>query len=102
MLKKSMESQKEKSLFEQHLFICTRCQYIDSEGRKCGEEVAPAFRKEVKKLVKEKFPHKKVRVNASGCLGQCEQGISAVLYPEAHWELDLRPGDEDRLISLIK
>jgi (2Fe-2S) ferredoxin len=43
-----------------------------------------------------------VRVNAAGCLGQCEQGIAAVLYPKGEWFLNLMPGDAPLLVSAVE
>ena len=97
-----METNESTKNFEQHIFVCTQCQYVCSNGKACGPDIAPAFRKSLKSKVKTQFPEKNIRVNSSGCLGQCEQGISAVIYPQGEWELNLRPGEEERLIQHIK
>lgn len=46
------------------------------------------------------------RVNASGCLGQCERGIAAVLYSSEptfvpQWYLELKASDADVLVSAV-
>ncbi|MFT6071293.1 MAG: putative metal-binding protein [Bacteriovoracaceae bacterium] len=89
------------SCFKAHLFICTKCQYKDSNGSLCSEDTAKKFRKSVKDQARLNFQKDQVRINASGCLDRCENGISAVLYPSAEWFNDLRPGDEEKLISSI-
>jgi (2Fe-2S) ferredoxin len=45
---------------------------------------------------------KEVRVNASGCLGHCERGISAVLYPQGEWFFDLTDSSTDLLFAAVK
>ncbi len=89
------------SCFKAHLFICTKCQYKDSDTALCPEDTAKKFRKSVKDLARINFQKDQVRINASGCLDRCEEGISAVLYPSAEWFKDLRPGDEEALINSI-
>ena len=51
-----------------HLFICTKCQYQNSRGGVCPEDMAKNFRKAVKDMAREKFNKAEVRINASGCL----------------------------------
>lgn len=89
------------SCYKAHLFICTKCQYKDDSGLLCNEDTAKKFRKSVKDLARIKFDKDSIRVNASGCLDKCEEGITAVLYPSGDWFTDLRPGDEEKLIENI-
>lgn len=42
-----------------------------------------------------------VRVNASGCLGHCEEGITAVMYPQGEWKLNLTPSDTETLVDWV-
>lgn len=89
------------SCFKAHLFICTKCQYKTKEGPLCPLDTAKKFRKSVKDLARDKYSKDQVRINASGCLDKCEEGISAVLYPSATWFTDLRPTDGPMLIENI-
>jgi len=41
----------------------------------------------------------KVRINASGCLDQCEHGINIVVYPEQTWYGFVKPEDLDELVE---
>jgi (2Fe-2S) ferredoxin len=41
----------------------------------------------------------RVRINASGCLDQCEHGISIVVYPEQTWYGFVRTEDVDELVE---
>lgn len=89
------------SCYRAHIFICTKCQYKDESGALCPEETAKNFRKSVKDAARLKFDKAEVRINASGCLDKCEEGISAVIYPSGEWLTDLRPGDETKVIEKI-
>jgi predicted metal-binding protein len=84
-----------------HLFVCTHTRGDGTES--CGAKGSTQLRDQVKACGKD--PSRgwkgKVRVNASGCLGQCEKGIVAVLYPEGKWMTDLKPDDSDQLSQAI-
>ena len=86
--------------FRIHLFVCTSCIYED-----CGREVpmaaAQQLRKNLKEMIKDRYPTDPIRINASGCLGQCDHGITCVIYPYNIWLKDLRPNDEEKVVSLI-
>ena len=81
--------------YDAHVFICTSCTYKGSDEEICEADTAAKFRKAVKKEGQERYPKggpgPQVRINASGCLGQCEHGISCVIYPQNQWLLNLRP-----------
>ncbi|MBX9767538.1 MAG: (2Fe-2S) ferredoxin domain-containing protein [Bdellovibrionales bacterium] len=84
--------------YDVHLFICTNTR----EGKECcSAKGAEALRAEVKDLCK-KNGWKGVRVNASGCLGHCERGIAAVLYPAGEWLVELGPEDADKLVGAVE
>ena len=88
--------------FKGHLFICTRCQYRKSPEIEPIEGQASELRRQVKELAAKDFPKDQVRVNASGCLGQCERGISAVLYPQGKWKLENNPNSPQELYDWLK
>jgi predicted metal-binding protein len=85
--------------FKSHLFICTNSP--DKPG-KCGHKNSEAMRRELKERCKSESWSQNVRINSSGCLGFCERGISAVLYPEANWFFDLTDKDCDVLFQAVK
>lgn len=84
-------------MYKTHLFICTNSP--DKPG-KCGHKNSEALRREVKDACKQ-FG-KDVRVNSSGCLGPCERGINAVIYPEGKWLQDLTDKDADVIVEAIR
>lgn len=85
-----------------HLFICVNDR---GEGAKesCARKGAQDLRDRVKTLCFERgFPKGSYRINNSGCLGPCERGISAVLYPKGEWILDNTPEDAEKLVNLVE
>lgn len=80
------------------MFICTNSP--EKQG-KCGSKGAEEMRKRLKEICKKEFG-KDVRVNSSGCLGYCEQGIAAVIYPKGHWHYELTTDDEQLLLNDIR
>ena len=42
---------------------------------------------------------RKVRINKSGCLDQCEHGPTVVVYPEAVWYGNVKPEDAEEIVA---
>lgn len=95
-------SENQPKTYETHVFICTKCSYKTETGHCSEASIAANFRKNLKTMVKSELPDKKIRINASGCLGQCELGIASVIYPRQDWHVGLRPGDEIKILELLK
>lgn len=71
-------------LYTHHVFCCTNQRPAGSKRGCCADKGAEELRAYMKQRVKELgIPH--IRVNASGCLDQCEQGPTMVIYPEGIW-----------------
>lgn len=85
------------SPFSLHFFICTN----HREGKACCAEKGAV---ELHQKLKERLSdvRGKVRVNASGCLGFCEKGITAVLYPEGKYLTHLQSNDIDDLEVFLR
>ena len=92
-------------MFDAHLFICTNRK---PDGKpSCAPKGAENLRDRVKAAaakLSEQSPGRKIRVNASGCLGQCTQGIAAVCYPKGQWLTELADdaASESKLLELLK
>jgi len=70
-----------------HVFVCeNRREPTDPRGS-CADKGSEALRQLFKNEVKKRglAGAGKVRVNSAGCLDQCEQGVSCVVYPEGVW-----------------
>lgn len=84
--------------YKAHLFICTN----KKDGRECcADKDSEAFRKNLKEWAKKEYGNT-VRINASGCLDKCGEGIAAVLYPQNIWLTKLTTHDEEKLKSLVR
>lgn len=77
---------------EAHLFVCTNSR---EKGKSCAGSGSVELRNKLKNLCQDpaKNWHGRVRVNTAGCLGRCEQGIAAVLYPKGQWFENLGADD---------
>ena len=97
-----------------HLFICTN---FRENGECCAKKGSQKLRDDLKALIKSKNKiknatdghetkakvpaHALVRINNSGCLGHCEEGITAVLYPQGKWLTHLSENSLQDLEKLI-
>ena len=71
--------------FQRHVFICTN-ERDPSDDRGCcsargSKEVVEAFKKQLHEAGLKRI----VRPNKAGCLDQCAQGVTVVVYPEQVW-----------------
>lgn len=86
--------------YKAHLFICTNDRGPDGKAS-CARRGSQKLRDEVKAMCKAKGIEG-VRVNNAGCLGPCERGISAVIYPQAQWHLDLKADQGPLLVEALE
>jgi predicted metal-binding protein len=87
-----------KTPFDLHLFVCTNER--DNKAS-CGGSGAAHLRDALKKACKERFPNTKIRVNASGCLGLCEEGIVAMAYPQQKTLTHLNQNDTEAVLAQL-
>ncbi|GJM20657.1 MAG: ferredoxin [Planctomycetota bacterium] len=87
--------------FERHMFICVNARATGHPRGCCaskgGVEVASAL----KKAAYDRGLKGQIRVNKAGCLDACEEGISVVVYPEAHWYRGVTLADVDELVDTV-
>jgi len=95
-----MSKDEDNPQYTRHVFICENCQFETPDGPS-SQDCALNLRKNLKELAKKKCAKSEVRINASGCLGECGQAIACVIYPEGKWILGLRPGDEEKILDEI-
>lgn len=95
-------SRSEKTTLKAHAIICTSCQFKANDGSESSLEVALNFRAELKAQAFERFGKPNCRVTAATCLGRCEEGIAAVVYPEGRWLVDLRPQDHEIVLQAMQ
>jgi (2Fe-2S) ferredoxin len=88
-----------KTPYQAHLFICTNDRGEGGKRPSCARRGSNELRSAVKAACKG-MPG--VRVNASGCLDRCEQGIVAALYPSGEWFEGLTESDVETLVAAVK
>lgn len=86
--------------FKAHLFVCVNNRGPDKK-ESCGLKGAQELKDEVKRICQEKGI-KNIRINNSGCLGPCEKGINAVLYPNGEWFHHLKKEDSSLLVNAVE
>jgi (2Fe-2S) ferredoxin len=83
--------------FERHLFVCVNRRPPGAPKGCCAEKEADAVLDRLRQLAFEAGLKGRMRINAAGCLGHCEDGLTLVVYPEAVWYGGVTPGDVDEL-----
>lgn len=82
-----------------HVFVCRR--YRDpAEGKpSCEAGNSQAFYEALYQEIEKRGLRDVVQLTKTHCLGQCEQGPTAVVYPDGVWYGHLRPEDAVKLVE---
>ena len=75
---------REKPGYKRHVFVCTHERDSDATRPCCSARGSLEVMKKLKMAAK-KQQITDARVQKSGCLDFCENGISCVVYPEGTW-----------------
>ncbi|MBU6375610.1 MAG: (2Fe-2S) ferredoxin domain-containing protein [Bdellovibrionales bacterium] len=92
--------------YDAHLFICTNTRSASADGKpreSCGAKGSEKLREIVKTSAATRFRGMSLRVNSSGCLGACQEGIVSVCYSRsggANWNTHLSNTSESAEILL--
>lgn len=70
--------------FRHHMFICANERPDDAVRECCAAKGSLELMKKIKTAAKSEGIAN-IRVQKSGCLSNCENGISCVVYPEGVW-----------------
>lgn len=86
-------------MYPHHLFFCTNQK--DKGKTCCAEKGSVELWQYAKQRCAEEGlqANHQVRVNRSGCLGQCAKGPCLVIYPQGHWYCYTSKADIDRIID---
>ena len=79
--------------YEKHVFVCTYGKWCNKQGD-ASELVG-----QLKALVAAHDLKGVVRINQSGCLGQCGHGPMVVVYPDNHWYAGVHPADATEIFE---
>lgn len=90
---------RDKPGYDRHVFICGHKRDSESQRGSCSAKNSLEVMRTLKLMTKNAGLNK-VRVQKSGCLDFCENGISCVIYPEASWyTLD---GSQEQLTRILE
>ena len=78
--------------YERHVFVCT-------SGKTCPTQDSKAVFAAIRTAVVDAGIKGHVRVNHSGCLGQCGHGPMVVVYPDDVWYNKVQPFDAAQIVS---
>ena len=90
---------KKNKLYTKHLFICVN-QRDTSTSKSCGKIGIPLRMNLKNEIIKKKL-NNKIRINKSGCLGQCSQGPCAVIYPKGEWKFNIQLEDAKMILEQL-
>lgn len=85
--------------FQRHVFVCVNERAPGNPKGCCKAKGAEEVRDELKKRLYEIGLKGVVRANNSGCLDQCESGVTVVVYPEQVWYGHVTVADVPELID---
>ncbi len=93
-----MRCERQILLLRVHVFVCTN----EKKGSCCGPRGADELRKDLKDWTKEHPEWKKrIRINNSGCLDRCSEGVAVAIYPQNEWFVCAEPKDAKELKERI-
>ena len=85
--------------YQRHIFVCTNVRPPENPTGCCalkgGSDVRSRFKDELKRRKLKSF----VRANTAGCLANCSNGITVVVYPEAVWYGHVTLNDVNEIIE---
>ncbi len=71
--------------FQRHVFVCINERAADHPRGSCKLRGGVEVRDRLKSELTARGLSKLIRANNAGCLDQCEQGVTLVVYPEQVW-----------------
>lgn len=85
--------------YDFHIFICRNTKTGSESSPSCGAKGADALIAHMKKQLSKLKTATNIRVNKSGCLGECNRGIALVIYPQNVWYSMRDVNDINRIID---
>ncbi len=82
---------------QKHIFVCVNERNTNNPKGCCSSKNSLEIMTKIKRIVKNSGMEN-IRVNKSGCLGNCEKGVACVIYPEGIWYTI--PDEEKAIIEI--
>jgi|TARA_B100000530_G_C15678399_1_gene377112 (2Fe-2S) ferredoxin len=90
---------KKNNLYRKHVFVCTNERNSESQ-QSCGK-IGSELRFFLKQEMAKRGLNKEIRINKSGCLGQCSKGPCYVIYPNQEWHFNIDMDQSDKILNEI-
>ncbi len=87
--------------FEHHLFVCENVRPPDHPRGCCSAKGSAEVRARLKELIEQRGWKGLVRANSAGCLDQCANGVTVVVYPEQVWYGRVTVADVPEILDAI-
>lgn len=94
-----MVASSEMPCFQRHVFVCINERSADHPRGSCKAKGGAEVRDALKAALKAKGIGKEIRANNAGCLDQCEQGVTIVVYPEQVWYGHVTLADVEEIVE---
>ena len=88
------------SIYQQHVFVCLNQK--SEPKRCCMMPDTQDFFDQLKQSIAQMGLKPMVRINKSGCLGQCSKGPTLVIYPQGKWYFNACIDDIPVILEEIK
>ena len=85
--------------FSHHIFVCCNRRADGHPRGCCDPEGSGALRAAFKNELTERRLRSTVRANNAGCLDQCEQGPTVVIYPQGIWYGGVQLADVPHIVE---
>ena len=90
---------KKNNLYRKHVFVCTNERNSKTQ-QSCGE-IGSKLRFFLKQEIAKRGLNKEIRINKSGCLGQCSKGPCYVIYPNQEWHFNIDMDQSEKILNEI-
>jgi len=87
--------------FEHHVFVCENVRPPENPRGCCAAKGSPEVRARFKDELEKRGLKGLVRANSAGCLDQCAQGVTVVIYPGQIWYGHVTVDDVPEIVDAI-
>jgi (2Fe-2S) ferredoxin len=87
--------------FDHHIFVCENVRPPDAPRGCCSAKGSPEVRAKFKEEIDRRGLKGLVRANMAGCLDQCANGVTVVIYPEQLWYGHVTVADVPEIVEAL-